>query len=132
MKNFEIEVAALSAEQLRELSEHYKAQADALDVQAINASLDESEEVEVAFLPRLPIPLPPIKVRINVHNHYPHPIRVVMDSGRETKDIAAGGSATFSKANLGDMPTFHAQNMAGQHLKSKRVAAPGNSTVVFP
>jgi hypothetical protein len=50
------------------------------------------------------------EARVNVHNYYDFPIRVVMDNGRETHVIAPGGVATFDDANIGDHPTFHALN----------------------
>ena len=47
-----------------------------------------------------------IDASIDFRNETGSPILVVMDSDRERHNIAPGGQATFSKANLGDAPTF--------------------------
>ena len=70
------------------------------------------------------------KVRIDVWNHTGSPIKTVMDNNREVRTIAPGGKATFGNANLGDMPTFHFYDTSSGHqLGSRKVKAPGNSTI---
>jgi hypothetical protein len=71
-----------------------------------------------------------VKANVNVHNHYPFPIQVVMDSNREAHVIAAGGVATFTKANKGDRPTFYAYK-DGAVIASKQLFLDGNKTVEF-
>jgi hypothetical protein len=67
---------------------------------------------------------------VNVHNHYPFAIRVVMDSNREAHVIAPGGMATFTKANKGDRPTFRAYKDDAV-IDSQQVFLDGNKTVNF-
>ena len=71
------------------------------------------------------------EARVNVHNYYDFPVRVVMDTNREAHVIAPGGVATFTRANIGDHPTFHALNMNGETVSTRRVFLDGNKTVDF-
>ena len=47
-------------------------------------------------------------------------ILVVMDSNRESHRIAAGGQATFGKANIGDKPTFYVKDESGDKVLFSR------------
>jgi len=71
------------------------------------------------------------QARVNVHNNYPFPITVDMDSKREEHPIASGGVATFTNANKGDNPTFRAHK-DGAVINSKNVFLDGNKTLNFP
>lgn len=63
------------------------------------------------------------RARIDFRNETNKPIRVVMDSNREVHEIAAGGQATFSEANLGDAPTFRIyEPSSGLELFARSVA----------
>ena len=71
-----------------------------------------------------------VGITVDVWNHSEQPAKVVMDNGREVHVIAAHAKATFGKANLGDMPTFHFHDVhTGYQLGSKKVKQTGNSTI---
>lgn len=70
--------------------------------------------------------------KVDVHNHYPFPIKVVMDSDRENHVIAPGGVATFTKPNKLDRPTFYAMRLDdGAVINTKQVFLDVNKTVNF-
>ena len=63
-----------------------------------------------------------IPASIGFRNESDTPIRVVMDSNREIHTIAARGTATFGRANVGDAPTFRVYHVGGEEcLFSRRV-----------
>ena len=67
-----------------------------------------------------------VDATISFRNETDKPIIVVMDSGREERLIAPRGRATFSKANVGDAPTFWVLDAnARQTLYSRKVGPIG-------
>jgi hypothetical protein len=63
---------------------------------------------------------------IDFRNSTNKTILVVMDSNRESHKIAAHGQATFSKANVGDAPTFYVKDEKGEQvIFSRKVGSIG-------
>lgn len=77
-----------------------------------------------------------IDARVNVHNYYAFPIQVVMDSNRESHVIQPGGVAKFTKANVGDKPTWRAYRYkngarSASAISTKSMFLDGNKTLDF-
>lgn len=79
------------------------------------------------------IPIPPIPAAVNVHNYYPYDLFVVMDNDREFYLISSGGVVKFTKAHVGNKPTFRARKDSkdGPVVATKQVFLDGNKTVDF-
>jgi len=79
------------------------------------------------------LPIPPIPASVNVHNYYPHNLFVVMDNDREFYLIGSGGVVKFTKAHVGNKPTFraHKDSKDGPVVATKQVFLDGNKTVDF-
>lgn len=62
-----------------------------------------------------------VDATIDFRNETDQEITVTMDGNRESHKIAPHGSTTFSKANVGDMPTFRVINSAGVELFGRKI-----------
>jgi len=69
------------------------------------------------------------QVSIYVRNCGNTPVTVVLDNGREGADIPAGKIASLSNANIGDSPTLHIKDAAGQNISDHPLGILADSRV---
>ena len=62
-----------------------------------------------------------IDATIDFRNETDQEIKVTMDGNREVHTIAPHGRATFSEANVGDMPTFRVFNSSGAEVFGRKI-----------
>jgi hypothetical protein len=66
-----------------------------------------------------------VPASIEFRNETDSAIVVVLDNNRERKEIAPRGQAAFGNANVGDQPTLHVLNAAGQEVFARRIGTIG-------